>query len=68
MNQSEDPTRTQQIDAFEAEASYHRVVAQGMGYPNHRDTVSPNPTGWLNVPGETAIVSRETTNDDSKRS
>ena len=26
-------------------------VAQGLGYPNHRNEQSPEPTGWQQSPG-----------------
>ena len=36
-------------------------VAQGLGYPNHRNEQPPEPTGWQQSPGnETEHVSRET--------
>jgi hypothetical protein len=36
-------------------------VAPGLGYPNHRDELSPEPTGWQQSPSsEIEHVSRET--------
>jgi hypothetical protein len=37
------------------------IVAPGLGYPNHRDELSPEPTGWQQSPSdEIEHVSRET--------
>ena len=36
-------------------------VAPGLGFPNHRDELSPEPTGWqLSPSNEIEHVSRET--------
>ena len=44
-----------------AGTAHETSVTPGLGYPNHSDVLSPNPTGWLNEPSETSSVSRETT-------
>jgi hypothetical protein len=60
VSNSNDSARRQLLDGIEAEASFSRVVAPGLGYPNHSDALSSEPTGWLCDDSETRHVSRET--------
>lgn len=60
MSNSNDSARRKLLDGIEANASFSRVVAPGLGYPNHSDALSSEPTGWLCDYSETRHVSRET--------
>lgn len=41
--------------------TYARQVEPGLGFPNGRDSVSPEPTGWVrSVSNDVVNVSRET--------
>jgi hypothetical protein len=60
-----EPTHLELLRLIGAGAAHQTSVAPGLGYPNHSDVLSPNPTGWLNQPTETRSVSRETTQSTS---
>lgn len=49
----------------EAEAQSPATVKAGMGYPNHREELSPTPIGWQGLGTENIEhVSRETNGEN----
>lgn len=50
----------------EATATTAPSVVAGLGYPNGRDTVSPEPTGWLNPTDEVSVIEQKVSRETSR--
>jgi hypothetical protein len=54
------------LSAAEATATTPPTVVTGLGYPNGRDTVSPEPTGWINPAGEVSVIEEKVSRETSR--
>jgi hypothetical protein len=54
------------LSEAEATATTAPTVVAGLGYPNGRDTLSPEPTGWINPAGEVSVIEQKVSRETSR--
>ncbi len=50
----------------EHSATAPRTVVAGLGYPNGRDSASPQPTGWQANTAEVTIIEKQVSRETSR--